>query len=77
MALQIPLHRKIELMSQKSSSSYTNKAYKYPPLLRIALFQMLSFHPPKPVFKHTPINILNKISINDTREDLPQRIKLF
>lgn len=54
MALQIPLHRKIELMSQKSSSSYTNKAYKYPPLLRIGLFEMLSFHPPKPVFKRHP-----------------------
>lgn len=43
----IPLHRKTQLQALRSSSSYTNKGHKYPPLSQIPLFQMRSFHPQK------------------------------
>lgn len=47
------------------------KAHKYPPLSQIALFRMRSFHPlpQKKLFSFSPINLLNNISINDTREE--------
>lgn len=65
----IPLHRKAQLQASRSSSSYTNKAHKYAPLsqipcVRFTLKNLFSF-------SQTLINLLNKISINDTREGLP------